>query len=69
MQVECVGAIARCISAGDQAILDGLALMTDAQQRDLQLFSSRSPLYRMPAWWVPVMHDQVWRGETDIAGG
>ena len=58
-QVECVAAIARCIGAGDQPILDGLALMTDAQQRDLQNYSSRSLLYRMPAWWVPVMHDQV----------
>ena len=58
-QVDCVAAIARCIGAGDQPILDGLALMTDAQQRDLQNFSSRSLLYRMPAWWVPVMHDQV----------
>jgi hypothetical protein len=39
--------------------LAGLALMTEAQQRDLQVSSSRPVQYKMPAWWSPSMHDQA----------
>jgi hypothetical protein len=46
-RVELVDAIAACMLAGDEAILAGLALMHEAQQRDLQNFSSRPAESRM----------------------